>query len=280
MKICHTCQQSYSDDIEFCPRDSARLPAQVTETEAQPAAGLSRRFRIVRRLGAGEKGNSQIKAVGLIGLVVVIMAILAWRFWPGSVRPGSREGTTAPEQKAPTTQAGIQASVSTVNNPPGKGNPTLAHAPTEHSRSANPAAAQQGGGVAGSVPFPVAGNRMPQVAGSAPSVALPPLPTLKPHAPKRIRVSSRDQAARLILPLQTPEYPPFYRGPRIPGVVRLDAVISKDGKVQTLKAISGNPVLVKVAMDAAKNWRYQPTLLNGEAVEVATEIDINFTVAD
>jgi serine/threonine protein kinase len=57
MKICHTCQQTYSDDIEFCPRDGARLAAEATETEAQLAAGLSRRFRIVRRLGAGGMGT-------------------------------------------------------------------------------------------------------------------------------------------------------------------------------------------------------------------------------
>jgi hypothetical protein len=56
MKICTTCQQSYSDDLEFCPRDGAHLAAQATETEAQLAAGLSRRFRIVRRLGAGAMG--------------------------------------------------------------------------------------------------------------------------------------------------------------------------------------------------------------------------------
>jgi serine/threonine protein kinase len=57
MKICHTCQQTYSDDVEFCPHDGARLAAQATETEAQVAAGLSRRFRIVRRLGAGGMGT-------------------------------------------------------------------------------------------------------------------------------------------------------------------------------------------------------------------------------
>jgi serine/threonine-protein kinase len=56
MKTCHTCQQTYSDDIEFCPRDGARLAAQATETEAQLAAGLSRRFRIIRRLGQGGMG--------------------------------------------------------------------------------------------------------------------------------------------------------------------------------------------------------------------------------
>ena len=57
MKICHTCQQTYSEDVEFCPRDGARLAAQAAETEAQLAAGLSRRFRIVRRLGAGGMGT-------------------------------------------------------------------------------------------------------------------------------------------------------------------------------------------------------------------------------
>ena len=57
MKICPTCQQTYSDDVDFCPRDGAHLTAQATETEAQLAAGLSRRFRIVRRLGAGGMGT-------------------------------------------------------------------------------------------------------------------------------------------------------------------------------------------------------------------------------
>ncbi|MGB7591549.1 MAG: serine/threonine-protein kinase [Terriglobia bacterium] len=57
MKICHTCQQTYSDDVEFCPRDGARVTAQATETEAQLAGQLSRRFRIIRRLGAGAMGT-------------------------------------------------------------------------------------------------------------------------------------------------------------------------------------------------------------------------------
>jgi hypothetical protein len=56
MKICPTCQPTYSVEGEFCPRDGARLVPQATETEAQLAAGLSRRFRIVRRLSAGGMG--------------------------------------------------------------------------------------------------------------------------------------------------------------------------------------------------------------------------------
>ena len=56
MKICHTCQQTYSDEVDLCPRDGAHLTAQATETEAQLAGQLPRRFRIVRRLGAGGMG--------------------------------------------------------------------------------------------------------------------------------------------------------------------------------------------------------------------------------
>lgn len=57
MKICHTCQQTYPDDVEFCPREGARLASQATETEAQLDAGLSCRLRIVRRFGAGGMGT-------------------------------------------------------------------------------------------------------------------------------------------------------------------------------------------------------------------------------
>jgi protein TonB len=46
-----------------------------------------------------------------------------------------------------------------------------------------------------------------------------------------------------------------------------------------LKVLSGHPLLVKAALDAVKQWRYQPTLLNGDPVEVVTEIDVNFTLA-
>jgi serine/threonine protein kinase len=57
MKTCPACQSTYPDDFSLCPRDGAHLTAQATETEAQLAAGLSRRFRLVRRLGKGGMGT-------------------------------------------------------------------------------------------------------------------------------------------------------------------------------------------------------------------------------
>jgi protein TonB len=63
---------------------------------------------------------------------------------------------------------------------------------------------------------------------------------------------------------------------RIQGVVLLEAVISKDGAIDNLRVISGHPLLTQAAIDAVKQWRYKPTLLNGEPVEVVTTITVNF----
>ena len=106
----------------------------------------------------------------------------------------------------------------------------------------------------------------------------PPPPPPKPTTPKRIRVGGQVEAAKLIYK-PTPEYPPLAKMARIQGTVRLEAIIAKDGTIQDLKVLSGHPLLVKSALDAVKQWRYQPTLLNGEPVEVVTEIDVNFTLA-
>jgi TonB family protein len=97
------------------------------------------------------------------------------------------------------------------------------------------------------------------------------------EAPQRVRVARDVQKAKL---LQHPEpvYPPLALQARISGVVRLNAIIGKDGTVEKLTLVSGHPVLVQPALDAVKQWVYQPTLLNGQAVEVATQIEVNFTL--
>jgi len=136
------------------------------------------------------------------------------------------------------------------------------------------------GGVPGGIPGGTMGGVLGGVIGGALSaVAPPPPPPPKPQAPRRIRVGGQVESARLIFQPK-PEYPPLAKMARIQGVVKLDAVISKDGTIQDLKAISGHPLLLRAAMEAVQRWRYQPTLLNGEAVEVATEIDVNFTLAE
>jgi protein TonB len=75
-----------------------------------------------------------------------------------------------------------------------------------------------------------------------------------------------------------PVYPPLAKQARIQGVVRFTAIIGRDGTIQNLTLVSGHPLLVSSAQEAVKQWRYKPTLLNGEPVEVVTQIDVNFTL--
>ena len=134
------------------------------------------------------------------------------------------------------------------------------------------------GGVAGGVPGGQMGGVMGGIIGGVMGGPPPPPPPPKAATPQRIRVGGQVEAAKLIYN-PTPEYPPLAKMARIQGTVRLEAIISKDGTIQDLKVLSGHPLLVKSALDAVKQWRYQPTLLNGEPVEVVTEIDVNFTLA-
>jgi protein TonB len=75
-----------------------------------------------------------------------------------------------------------------------------------------------------------------------------------------------------------PAYPQLAKNARIQGPVVLAAVISKAGTIEDLRVISGHPMLVKAAIDAVSQWRYRPYILNGDAVEVDTQITVNFTL--
>ena len=60
--------------------------------------------------------------------------------------------------------------------------------------------------------------------------------------------------------------------------MRLDVVIDKQGRVSDIRVISGHPLLIPAALDAVKQWEYKPTLLNGQPVEVATEVSVPFVL--
>ena len=94
------------------------------------------------------------------------------------------------------------------------------------------------------------------------------------------RVSSSVQSQKLISKV-TPIYPPIAKSARVQGTVTLQATIGTDGTVQNLQLVSADsPLLVEAAMDAVKQWVYQPTLLNGNPVAVVTTITVNFSLAN
>jgi protein TonB len=109
----------------------------------------------------------------------------------------------------------------------------------------------------------------------------PPPPPVVHAAPKQqlYRVGGDVIAARA-LSQPPPIYPPLATMARIQGTVVLQAIIGIDGAIKDLKVLSGHPLLARAARDAVRTWRYQPTLLNSDPVEVLTEIDVNFKLGE
>lgn len=108
----------------------------------------------------------------------------------------------------------------------------------------------------------------------------PPQPTTvqrSGEAPQRIRVGGDVQRFNLIRKVE-PVYPELAHQARIQGSVRFTAIIARDGHILNLQLISGHPLLVEAARQAVQQWLYKPTLLNGEPVEVVTQIDVPFTL--
>jgi protein TonB len=131
-------------------------------------------------------------------------------------------------------------------------------------------------GVIGGVPGGIPGGQMGGVIGGI--ISSTPVAVPKVAMPTRQRVSS-GVISGLLIRRVNPVYPPLARQARIQGQVLLRAQISKEGAIENLQLISGHPMLVQSALDAVKQWKYKPYLLNGEPVEVDTEIQVNFTLS-
>jgi Tfp pilus assembly protein PilF len=97
------------------------------------------------------------------------------------------------------------------------------------------------------------------------------------QTPQRIAIGGSVQESKLVN-RTPPVYPPLALQMKLSGVVHFAAVIGADGRVVDLQAVGGHPLLIPAARDAAQQWVYQPTLLNGKPVEVATQIDVLFTL--
>jgi protein TonB len=136
------------------------------------------------------------------------------------------------------------------------------------------------GGIPGGVPG--TGGVLGGLMGGLPAAAPPKPPPAPPAPPKPTgpaKIGGNVVAANLINPVK-PIYPPLAKMARQQGTVKFEAMISKEGTIEDLKLISGPPLLVQAAMDAVKQWRYKPTILNGEPTEVQTTIDVNFSLSN
>ena len=131
-------------------------------------------------------------------------------------------------------------------------------------------------GVVGGVPGGVPGGQIGGVIGGI--VSSVPMAVPKVATPQKVRVSQGVLQGNLLHQVQ-PQYPPIARAARVSGAVVIKATIGKDGSMQDLQVVSGHPMLVQSALEAVKQWRYKPWVLNGEPVTVETVITVNFNLS-
>lgn len=110
---------------------------------------------------------------------------------------------------------------------------------------------------------------------NGPGTPQPPPQIIVPPRPRTIKVSEGVEAA-LLSHRVVPRYPILALQTRTEGEVKLHAIISIDGAIRSLEVESGHPLLVQAALDAVREWRYRPALLNGQKVEVDTFITVIF----
>jgi len=185
------------------------------------------------------------------------------------LQPPAAAGSNATKLRAPMSVSTYVPTSRTIS------------APVHTTQEAPVAPVGTTGGVVGGVPGGVVGGlgagTFSAMLNSAPSVPVP-AKSPDPTPVKRIRVASRVVEANLVHDVP-PQYPPEAGRARLEGAVVLMAVIGQDGTVKDVRVESGLPILAQAAIDAVKQWRYKPYLIDGEPVEVDSRITINFTLA-
>jgi periplasmic protein TonB len=266
-------------------RTDWRLPALPPEEEKRPSASSSLQgveagdiFRESLIASGKSRRRNPWATVGALGFqLVLLLAVVVIPLFHTDPLPKRQMLTmlyAPPLAAAASNATRLQAPTPAYTS---KSIP----APTPNTQEAPPPPVDTTGGVVAGVPGGVVGGVpggvFSEVLGSARSVPIVSK-TPEPTSIKRIRVASRVAEANLIHDV-APQYPPEAGRARVEGTVVLMAVIGKDGSVQDVRVESGLPLLAQAAIDAVKQWRYRPYLLNGEPVEVDSRITINFTLS-
>lgn len=230
--------------------------------------------------GAKSRPRNPLAAVGSLAFqLLVLTALIVVPLFRTDTLP-KRETLTmlyAPAPAAASNATTLRAPVTPTYTSTSSNIPN----PTHTTQEVPPPVVGSTGGVVGGIPGGmvggVPGGVLGEVLGSTRRLpVIAKAPDLTPN--KRMRIAARVAEANLIHDV-APTYPPEAGRARIQGTVVLVAVIGKDGSVQDVQVESGLPLLAQAAIDAVKQWRYKPYLLNGEPVEVASRITINFALS-
>lgn len=191
--------------------------------------------------------SSRSKYLFLIGggfIVLILVFFFATRFAPQRETNSSQNATNSPQN------------THTAESPPA---------------AADVPASAAGGDVSGAGRGGVTDGAIGSNPGTAPSAPS------KPANPQRVRISQAVLAG-LLASKVLPVYPTTAQQAHVQGMVVLQAEISKDGMVESLRGISGHPLLIPAAIEAVKQWRYKPYVMNGKPTAVNSEIVVNFTL--
>jgi len=288
---CGKCGHSNSASTRFCGMCGAELLKSGSisrDGSASAAATVAPRLGPEAPILSAEPGAQGRSHRGLgIGFLVLLLAALAlfalwrWPSWPqellritGRVQTPNPASVPSAAETPPPAPAEPPAKPPVAAEIPPPASPTLkprAAAQSPARKPVPPTTIKQP--LPGPVPLTSA---LPQTE-AAPSTQ--PQPEAAQPAPQRTRLAPEVAQGELIYKLD-PEYPQVARLARVQGAVVLHAIIGKDGTVQQLQVVRGNPLLAGPALNAVKNWRYRPHVVDGEAVEVETTITVNFKGED
>ena len=263
----------------------ARLPAQGEKQLPVPSQQGMEESSLFREIepGARLKRNPWAGAGALALQCLLLLAAVVIPLFHTDPLPTRQTLTTLYLQPPPAaagnaTKLRAPTPVSpSISTPTSTGIP----APVHKTQEAPPPPVGTTGGVVGGVPGGVvggiSGGALSEALSSTSSAAVPVKMFDAPPV-KRIRVAARVVEANLIRDV-APQYPPEAGRARIEGTVVLLAVIGTDGSVKDVRVENGLPILAQAAINAVKQWRYKPYMINGEPVEVDSRITINFTLS-
>jgi periplasmic protein TonB len=189
--------------------------------------------------------------------------------------PNSAEGTSTPSPAKPSTKMVAKDSFTSIATPaPQPAAPPAASALVVHHETSRPAP-KQTASEPDAAPAPSAVGLTPNADPHALAL-IGNAPVAVPKATDQVVKVSQGVSEGLILKKVQPRYPSQAIQMRMEGAVQLQATIGKDGSISNVKALSGDAMLSRAAQDAVKQWKYKPYYLNGEPVEIQTQITVNF----
>ncbi len=285
--FCGMCGHDLAKSASATARVSGNGTESATALRAVPEADATQPAAAVRR------SSSRGLKLACLALCCIVLGLVVrqWQLWrepflmkwisSSPAMPSGQSSVVAPPapaqaiaQPAPGTLLQVPAirQPNTPTRPPKTAPPTTVRQPLPGPAPLGspvaqpaelPAAIHVPETAAPAAGTPVSTERVPVQAAPAPT---PPVP---------VKVSQGVVQGALIFKVN-PEYPAVARTARVQGSVLMHAIIGTDGTIQRLQVISGNPLLVRSAMEAVKRWRYRPYLLDGKPVEVETNITVNF----